>query len=97
MLGIIPSIARQRENHGEGGDMPDRRDVLGLGILGRTMLFAPSRTAVAADDCSAVTRAEAIGAALLDKYVAAGPRPWPSHIKFQLIRSRREVRTVPGA
>jgi len=51
--------------------MLDRRDVLALGILGGPMLFAPSRTAVAADDCSAVTRAEAIGSALLDKYVAA--------------------------
>ena len=51
--------------------MLDRRDVLAFGILGGTTLFAPARSAVAADDCSAATRAEAIGSALLDKYVAA--------------------------
>jgi predicted ester cyclase len=51
--------------------MIDRRDVLALGILGGTALLASSRAATAADDCSAATRAEAIGSALLDKYVAA--------------------------
>jgi predicted ester cyclase len=51
--------------------MIDRRDVLALGILGGTALLASSRAAVAADDCSAATRAEAIGSALLDRYVAA--------------------------
>jgi predicted ester cyclase len=46
--------------------MTNRRDVLALGILGGTALFAPPQAALAAEDCSG-----AIGAALLDKYVAA--------------------------
>jgi len=51
--------------------MAGRRDVLALGILGGAALLAPSRDALAADDCQARSRAEAIGSALLDKYVAA--------------------------
>jgi predicted ester cyclase len=51
--------------------MIDRRDVLALGILAGTAFLKPVRVARAAEDCSAATRAEAIGAALLDKYVAA--------------------------
>jgi len=51
--------------------MTDRRDILALGILGGTALLAPARAALAAEDCGAATRAEAIGSALLDKYVAA--------------------------
>jgi predicted ester cyclase len=44
-----------------------RRDVFALGILGAAALFAPPRPALAAEDRSP----EAIGSALLDKYVAA--------------------------
>ena len=51
--------------------MPDRRDILALGVLGGTAWLSSARTALAADDCSSATRAEAIGSALLDKYVAA--------------------------
>jgi len=51
--------------------MIDRRDVLALGIVGGTAFLKPVRVALAAEDCSAATRAEAIGTALLDKYVAA--------------------------
>jgi predicted ester cyclase len=51
----------------KGGDMTKRRDVLAVGILGATALFAHSRPALATEDCSP----EIIGSALLDKYVAA--------------------------
>lgn len=51
--------------------MTDRRDVLVLGVLAGAALLAPGRGARAAEDCSADVRAAAIGAALLDKYVAA--------------------------
>ena len=47
--------------------MMKRRDVLALGIVGAAALFARSGPAVAAEDRSA----EAVGSALLDKYVAA--------------------------
>ena len=48
--------------------MTDRRDMLALGFLGAAALFAPSSGGFAAEeeDCD-----EAIGSALLDKYVAA--------------------------
>ena len=49
--------------------MTRRRDVLALGILGGTLLA--QRAALAAGDCAPAGRAEAVGAALLDKYVAA--------------------------
>ncbi len=51
--------------------MPHRRDILALGILGGTAFLAPVRAGLAAENCSAVTRAEAIGSTILDKYVAA--------------------------
>src|SRR5262245_2043381 len=51
--------------------MPDRRDILALGVLGGTAWLSSARAALAAEDCSAATRAEMIGSALLDKYVAA--------------------------
>jgi len=51
--------------------MTNRRDILALGVLGGSALLSSVRAALAAEDCSAATRAETIGAALLDKYVAA--------------------------
>jgi len=48
--------------------MTTRRNMLVLGLLGGTALLAPSRAAFAAGDHSA---AEAIAAAILDRYVAA--------------------------
>ena len=48
----------------------DRRDLLALGALGGATLAAPPRTA-AAEDCAPGARGEAVGAALLDRYVAA--------------------------
>jgi len=50
--------------------MTGRRDVLALGILGAAGSLATSRAALAADSAAA-ERAQAVGAALLDKYVAA--------------------------
>jgi len=50
--------------------MTNRREVLALGILGGTALLAPQRAALAAGDCPPAN-ATAIGAVLLDKYVAA--------------------------
>jgi steroid delta-isomerase-like uncharacterized protein len=58
-------------SHGRGADMTGRRDVLTFGILGGTALLMPARAAVAAADCPATVRSEAVAAALLDKYVAA--------------------------
>src|SRR6266478_9014100 len=51
--------------------MTDRRGVLALGVLAGAAVLAPWRARLAAEDCSAAVRAEAIGSALLDKYVAA--------------------------
>jgi predicted ester cyclase len=51
--------------------MTSRRDMLALGIFAGTALLASARGAGAGEDCAATRRAEAIGAALLDKYVAA--------------------------
>lgn len=51
--------------------MTSRRDMLALGMFGGTAVLAPSRVGLAAEDCSAATRAEAVGSALLDRYVAA--------------------------
>jgi predicted ester cyclase len=50
-----------------GAAMMKRRDVLALGNLGAAALFAQLGPALAAEDCSP----EAVGSALLDKYVAA--------------------------
>src|SRR5262249_53204123 len=52
--------------NGQGAPMM-KRDVLALGILGAAVLFVQSGQAVAAEDRSP----EAVGSALLDKYVAA--------------------------
>lgn len=51
--------------------MTNRRDVLVLGILSGTPLFAQLQPALAAEKCPPVGGTEAIGSALLDKYVAA--------------------------
>lgn len=51
--------------------MANRRDVLALGILGGPALCAPLRAALAAGDCPPTAASPAIGATLLDKYVAA--------------------------
>ena len=52
--------------------MTDRRDMLlTLGVIGGAMLLGPSRVALAAEDCQQAIRDQAIGNALLDKYVAA--------------------------
>ena len=51
--------------------MESRRDVLALGILSGMALLAPPRAAFAAGDCPPAGSAEAIGGALLDRYVAA--------------------------
>src|SRR5262245_25729225 len=50
--------------------MATRRDVLALGILGGPALLARPRVARAAD-CPPAVDAAAVGAALVDKYVAA--------------------------
>ena len=59
MLGIMPSNTRVR------------RTLLALGALGGAVLLAPTRGARAAGECSRPGTPEAIGSALLDKYVAA--------------------------
>lgn len=51
--------------------MTGRRDMLAFGILGASALLAPLDVGNAAEDCARAARAEAVGAALLDKYVAA--------------------------
>src|SRR5260370_25371575 len=51
--------------------MTDRRGVLALGVLAGAAVLAPWRAGLAAEDCSAAVRTEAIGSALLDRYVAA--------------------------
>ena len=51
--------------------MTSRREVLALGALAGTAFLARADVGLAAEECSAATRAEAIGSALLDKYVAA--------------------------
>src|SRR5262244_1037657 len=72
-LGMIPSDAMQRSTTMDGGShMTDRRDMLlTLGVIGGAMLLGPSRVALAAEDCQQAIRDQAIGNALLDKYVAA--------------------------
>jgi predicted ester cyclase len=50
----------------EAMPMIDRRDLLALGILGATALFAAPRDGAAAEAC-----AEGTGSELLDRYVAA--------------------------
>jgi predicted SnoaL-like aldol condensation-catalyzing enzyme len=48
-----------------------RRRLLALGALGGAAALASGRAAIAAGDCSQPGPAEAIGSALLDRYVAA--------------------------
>jgi predicted ester cyclase len=54
-------------SNGQGADMTKRRDVLALGILGATALLAHPRPASGTEN----GMPQAIGSALLDKYVAA--------------------------
>ena len=51
--------------------MTTRREVLAVGILGASTWLAPGRVSRAAGDCPPAGAAEAVGGALLDKYVAA--------------------------
>src|SRR5258708_3055140 len=51
--------------------MTDRRDVLGIGALAAAALLAGPRPALAADSCLPAGSGEALGSALLDRYVAA--------------------------
>lgn len=51
--------------------MTGRRDMLALGILGATGSLVSLRPALATGDCASAERAQAVGAALLDRYVAA--------------------------
>jgi predicted ester cyclase len=51
--------------------MTSRREVLALGVLAGIAFLARADVGLAAEECSAATRAEAIGSALLDKYVVA--------------------------
>jgi hypothetical protein len=51
--------------------MANRRHMLALGIIGGTALLGPLRAGLAAQNCASAADAEAIGSALLDKYVAA--------------------------
>ena len=51
--------------------MTGRRELLALGILGAAGSLAPLRSALAAVDCASAERAQAVGEALLEKYVAA--------------------------
>jgi steroid delta-isomerase-like uncharacterized protein len=51
--------------------MTNRRKVVALGFLSGIALTAPWRTAAVAADCPVMASVEAIGAALLEKYVAA--------------------------
>ena len=51
--------------------MSSRRDLLVRGLFGGTACCALPGVALAVDDCAARTRAEAVGAVLLDRYVAA--------------------------
>ena len=52
--------------------MTDRRGMLRtFGVIGGAMLLGPSRLALAAEDCQQAIRDQAVGNALLDKYVAA--------------------------
>jgi predicted ester cyclase len=51
--------------------MTGRRSMLALGLLGASALLAPLRGAAAAENCPPAGGSEALGAALLDKYVAA--------------------------
>jgi predicted ester cyclase len=45
--------------------------MLALGVLAGAAILAPRRDGFAAEDCSTAARAQAIGSALLDRYVAA--------------------------
>src|SRR5271154_1379842 len=54
-----------------GVDMTNRRDMLVLGALGGVALAAAAPTSFAAANDPAAANAEAIGSAILDKYVAA--------------------------
>ena len=51
--------------------MTNRRDVLSLSILGGTAFLAPTRAALAVGDCPPESGPTSVGAALIDRYVAA--------------------------
>jgi steroid delta-isomerase-like uncharacterized protein len=51
--------------------MTNRRDLLALGMLSGTALLAQRPTALAAEDCGSAVNSQAVGTALLDKYLAA--------------------------
>src|SRR5262245_22517595 len=51
--------------------MPNRRNMLALGTLSAMVLTASRHTAFGAGDCSSAVNSEAVGSALLDRYVAA--------------------------
>src|SRR5262245_13250824 len=51
--------------------MTTRRDMLGFGMLGGSAFLSPLHAALAAENCGVDRSAGAIGAAILDKYVAA--------------------------
>jgi steroid delta-isomerase-like uncharacterized protein len=51
--------------------MRNRRNVLALGALSAMVLAVSQRAAFAAGDCATAANAEAVGGALLDRYVAA--------------------------
>jgi predicted ester cyclase len=51
--------------------MLERRDVVFLGALSVLTQLAPTRPALAADDCQSMVQAGRIGNALLDRYAAA--------------------------
>src|SRR5262245_10333023 len=55
----------------EGPTMQNRRGVLGLGIVSGMALLAPPNAAFAAGGCPPPGNSDAIGGALLDRYVAA--------------------------
>src|SRR5437879_12218167 len=70
---MIPSDAMERSATMDGGShMTDRRDLLRtFGVIGGATLLTQSRLALAAEDCQQGIGDQAIGNALLDKYVAA--------------------------
>lgn len=62
-------LVRARARRQKGVHMTKRRDLLVLGIFGTTLMA--SQRAFAAGDCAAAENSQALGNALIDKYVAA--------------------------
>src|SRR5712692_534534 len=65
------SVAMYKAANRKGSNMANRRHMLALGIIGGTALLGPLRAGLAAENCASAAETEAIGCALLDKYVAA--------------------------